>query len=134
MSSQCRIVAGISVLVLLFGIATIGAAAIMYFGAPSVDRAMEDGALIARVSAAILAVMGVFGVITGILGVRGARDPQRLTPFIVCATIIAFVNLFEVGMAFTGGEGPVWVNILYAVVAFVAIVFASRARNGAERG
>ena len=90
---------------------------------------MEDGTIMARVSGAVLAVAGVFEVVTGLLGVRGANNPAHLKAFIVMATVLCFVNLFEVAMVFMGGEGPVWVNLLYAAVAASGIVYASRAQK-----
>ncbi len=132
MSPQCRIVKGISILVLLYGIACIATGAIMFFGASSVDLAIENVETIAKTGGILLIIMGVFGFITGILGVRGARNPQHMTPFIVCAVIIAIVNVFQVIMILTGGQGPVWMNLLYAVVAIVAACFAVAAKKNAQ--
>lgn len=133
MSSECKIVKGISLLAIVIGIAAVATAAIMFLFASDAASLMEDGTIMAQVSGVVLGVAGVFEVITGILGVRGANSPSHLKPFIVMATIMCFVNLFEVGMAFMGGEGPVWMNLLYAAVAFVAVIYASRARKGADR-
>ena len=50
-------------------------------------------------------------------------SPKRLMPFIVAATILTLVNLFEVYLKIGDGTGgPIWVNLLYAAVAFTAIV------------
>ncbi len=132
MSTYCKLVKGISLLLMLLGILSIAVAALMFFGAPIVDLDIEDGVLIAQVLAGYMAVMGILEVVTGVLGARGANNPARLQPFIVCATIVACVNMFEVAMTFMEENGgSVWLNILYTVVAFVGIVFASRAKRDA---
>lgn len=131
MSSQCKIVKGISVLVLLFGLASVITGAIMFFATPSADLGIENVEAVAKAGGILLIIVGAFGVLTGVLGIRGANNPQRMTPFIVCAALIAIVNIFEVIMALTGGQGPVWMNILYAIVAIVAIVFAVKAKKQA---
>lgn len=129
MSSECKIVKGISLFLVLIGIVAIAVAAIMFVFAPDAEALMEDGAIMARVSGAVLAVAGVFEVVAGLLGVRGANNPAHLKAFIVMATVLCFVNLFEVAMVFMGGEGPVWVNLLYAAVAASGIIYASRAQK-----
>ena len=106
MSSECKIVKGISLFLVLIGIVAIAAAAIMFVFAPDAEALMEDGTIMARVSGAVLAVAGVFEVVTGLLGVRGANNPAHLKVCIVMSTVLWFVNLFEVPMGFMGGEGP----------------------------
>lgn len=133
MSSACKIVKAISLLSIVIGIAAIALAAFMFLSASDAAALVQDGAILAQVSGAVLGIGGVFEVITGFLGVRGANNPARLKPFIVMAAIMFLVNVAEVALTFGGGEGPVWISLLYAVVALVAIVFALRARKAADR-
>ena len=122
MTKECSIVKGISFFLSLIGIASIAMAAIAYFLGPTVDLGIEDqGAMVLAAA------------VTGVMGIRLSKDPARLKPFVVSATILTLVNLFEIFMKIGSDEdGPIWVNLLYAALAFTAIVYASRAMKGAD--
>ena len=65
------------------------------------------------------------------LGARGANHPARLGGFIVFASIIAIVNVAEIVLIVTGGQGTVWMNAIYVAAALTAVVNASRAKKAA---
>ncbi|OUP06992.1 hypothetical protein B5F33_09565 [Collinsella sp. An2] len=134
MSGTCKVVKGLSLLAMLYGLVQIVVGAICFFGAA--DAAMvtviDDPVIWARVMGVVLAVSGVFLVITGFVGARGANRPSKLMPFIVLATIFTFVSLFTLAMIIGESTVPVWPNILQSVVGFVAIIFASRAKKEAD--
>ncbi len=133
MTKECSIVKGISFVLSLIGIASIAMAAIAYFLGPTVDLGIEDQGAMVLAAAVVLLFIGALELVTGVMGIRLSKDPARLKPFVVSATILTLVNLFEVFMKIGSDEdGPIWVNLLYAALAFTAIVYASRAMKGAD--
>lgn len=129
MSGNCKIVKGLSLLGIVYGIVQIVVGAICFFGAADVAGmvGIDDPVITAQV----LAVSGVFLIVTGFVGARGANRPSKLMPFIVLATIFTFVNLFGLAMIITGGSGAVWPNLLQAAVGLFAVLAASRAQKEA---
>ena len=133
MTKECSIVKGISIFLSLIGIASIAMAAIAYFLGPTVDLGIEDQGAMVLAAAVVLLFIGALELVTGVMGIRLSKDPARLKPFVVSATILTLVNLFEVFMKIGSDEDvPIWVNLLYAALAFTAIVYASRAMKGAD--
>ena len=133
MTKECSIVKGISFFLSFIGIASIAMAAIAYFLGPTVDLGIEDQGAMVLAAAVVLLLIGALELVTGVMGIRLSKDPARLKPFVVSATILTLVNLFEVFMKIGSDEGgPIWVNLLYAALAFTAIVYASRAMKGAD--
>ena len=127
MSGNCKIVKGLSLLGIVYGIVQIVVGAICFFGAADVAGmvGIDDPVI------TVLAVSGVFLIVTGFVGARGANRPSKLMPFIVLTTIFTFVNLFGLAMIITGGSGAVWPNLLQAAVGFSAVLAASRAQKEA---
>ena len=134
-SRNRRIVQGTGLFYLVFGIIAIVTAALMFFGAPLAADVMEDGVQIAEMFGIILACIGVFMIVAGVIGLRAAKHDGLLKPFIYISAFIVVLNLSEIGLTFTSGEGgSIYMNLIYAVFSFVAIVAASRALNEAQEG
>lgn len=122
MSSECKIVKGLSWLIMLIGLASAVMGVVMFMGAS--DAGVQTAAV-------IMIVAAVFEFVTGVMGARGANNPSHLGGFIVFAAIIALVNVAEIVLIVTGGQGTVWINAIYVAAALVAIVCASRAKKAA---
>ena len=122
MSSECKIVKGLSWLIMLIGLASAAMGVVMFMGAS--DAGVQTAAV-------IMIVAAVFEFVTGVMGARGANNPSHLGGFIVFAAIIALVNVAEIVLIVTGGQGTVWINAIYVAAALVAIVCASRAKKAA---
>lgn len=134
MSPNRRIVQGTGLFYLLFGIVAIATASIMYFAAPLAESSMEDGTEVAMMFGIILAAIGVFMVVAGIIGLRAAKHDNMLKPFMYISALIVVLNLANMGMTFRdGGSTPIYMNGIYAVFSFVAIVAASRVLNGDDK-
>lgn len=134
MSGNCKIVKGLSMLTLVYGLVQIAVGGICFLGAADVAgmAGIDDPVITAQVFGIVLIVSGAFLIVTGIAGVRGANRPAKLMPFIVLATIYTFASLFTLAMIVLGGSGTVWPNLLQAAVGFSAIVAASRAKQEAD--
>ena len=104
MTKECSIVKGISFFLSFIGIASIAMAAIAYFLGPTVDLGIEDQGAMVLAAAVVLLLIGALELVTGVMGIRLSKDE----------------------------DGPIWVNLLYAALAFTAIVYASRAMKGAD--
>lgn len=127
MSRNRRLVQGTALFFLLLGLAAMGTAAVMYFGAPNVELDIEDGVQIAQMYGIILGIAGLFQFIAGFVGLRAAKHDNLLKPYTYLAAVIVFLNLSQCGIVFTTGEGgPVYMNLIYAATAFTGIVGASR--------
>ena len=122
MSSECKIVKGLSWLIMLIGLASAVMGVVMFMGAS--DAGVQTAAV-------IMIAAAVFEFVTGVMGARGANNPSHLGGFIVFAAIIALVNVAEIVLIVTGGQGTVWINAIYVAAALVAIVCASRAKKAA---
>lgn len=92
---------------------------------------MEDGTEIAMLYGVILAAIGVFMLVAGIIGIRAAKHDSMLKPFIYISCLLVVLNLAGMGMTFSGeaSGSPIYMNLIYAVFSFVAIVAASRIMN-----
>ena len=104
---------------------------VMFMSAGDVAAQLEGGPISAQTAAVIMIVAGVFEFVTGVLGARGANNPAHLGGFIVFASIIAIVNVAEIVLIVTGGQGTVWMNAIYVAAALTAVVNASRAKKAA---
>lgn len=133
MSINCKIVKGLSWLSLLYGLFVIIVGILTLVGTDVANLVSSDLQLAAQVMGVLMIVFGLFYMVTGFVGARGANRPSKLGPFIVLATIIAVVNLIELATMFVDPSGGTfWMPLLFAVVAIVAVVFASRAKNEAS--
>ena len=132
MSSSCKIVKGISLFMLVLGIAAIAMGAFMAFAAPAASgAAVENPVVTAQALGIVLAVMGVVYLVAGFSGACGANNPSKLGGFIVLAGILAVVNAAEAVLCVMSGVAA-YQNIVYAVVAAVAAYQASRAKKEAQ--
>ena len=131
MSNECKIVKGLSWLIMLIGIASVVIGVVMFMGAGDVADQIEGGAAAAQTGGIIMVVAGVFEFVTGVMGALGANNPTRLGGFIVSGSIIAVVNIVEIVLIVTGGQGSVWMNAIYVAAALTAVVNASRAKKAA---
>ena len=122
MSAECKIVKGLSWLIMLIGLAAVAMGVVMFMNAGDVAAQLEGGPISAQTAAVIMIVAGVFEFVTGVLGARG---------FIVFASIIAVVNVAEIILIVTGGQGTVWMNAIYVAAALTAVFNASRAKKAA---
>lgn len=133
MSKECQIVKGISLFLMVIGILAIITAVLMFTDAPLAASMFKDGEVLAQVAGVVLGVSGVFELVAGFMGARGANNPSHLGGFIVLGSILVVVNVIEVCLGIFGGQGPVWMNALYAVTAGTAVFYASRAKKNASR-
>ena len=131
MSAECKIVKGLSWLIMLIGLAAVAMGVVMFMNAGDVAAQLEGGPISAQTAAVIMIVAGIFEFVTGVLGARGANNPTRLGGFIVFASIIAVVNVAEIVLIVTGGQGTVWMNAIYVAAALTAVFNASRAKKAA---
>ncbi|MCI7731298.1 hypothetical protein [Enorma burkinafasonensis] len=127
MTKNRRGVQGIGLFFLLLGIVAIATAAIMFFGANDVDLHIEDGVQIAQMYAIILGVIGLFQVVVGFVGLRAAKHDNLLKPFMYLCTFVAIVNIAQIGMTLSTGEGEVWQNLIHTATAITGAVFAANA-------
>ena len=125
MTKNRRGVQGIGLFFLLLGIVAIATAAIMFFGANDVDLHIEDGVQIAQMYAIILGVIGLFQVAVGFVGLRAAKHDNLLKPFMYLCTFVAIVNIAQIGMTLSTGEG--WQNLIHTATAITGAVFAANA-------
>ena len=104
----------------------------MYFAAPLAEGTIEDGTEVAMMYGIILAVIGVFMLVAGIIGLRAAKHDATPKPFSSDVSgLLVVLNLAGMGMTFRGetGGAPIYLNLIFAVYSFVAIVAASRIMN-----
>ena len=127
MSSDCKIVRGISLFLCFVGVVSVAAAVIMFLYAPSAGLASEDDVLIAQVSAGVLIAVGLLDLVCGIMGAHLSKTPAKLKPFVWAACAVCVVNIVTIISVAENSLDLVWVNALYAATAFAAIVYASRA-------
>lgn len=127
MTKNRRGVQGIGLFFLLLGIVAIATAAIMFFGANDVDLHIEDGVQIAQMYAIILGVISLFQVVVGFVGLRAAKHDNLLKPFMYLCTFVAIVNIAQIGMTLSTGEGEVWQNLIHTATAITGAVFAANA-------
>ncbi|HIZ46622.1 MAG TPA: hypothetical protein IAA19_06340 [Candidatus Olsenella pullistercoris] len=132
MSSDCKIVRGISLFLCFVGVVSVAAAVIMFLYAPSAGLASEDDVLIAQVSAGVLLAVGLLDLVCGVMGARLSKTPAKLKPFVWAACAVCVVNIVTIIRSVAENSlDLVWVNALYAATAFAAIVYASRALKAA---
>lgn len=134
MQKSCSIVRGLGAFMVALGLVCLAVGLIMFFNAQDAAgvAGVDDPVITAQVFGAIMAAAGVLYAVAGLAGFFGAKHPAKLMPFIVLATVVAFINLFQAAMVLTGGQGEVWQHVLLAVVSFTAVVYASRARQEAR--
>ena len=133
MSTNCKIVKGISLVLMLLAIGSIIFAITGVMGADAVAEAAGTDALPIKVASVVLGVVGIFEFFAGAFGVRGANNPTRLSPFIMFGIVMVIANIVEIALAVMGGSGPIWLSIVYAAAMLVAVFCALRAKNEALR-
>ena len=131
MSTNCKIVKVLCLVLMVLGIAAVALGIASFLGAPEIGSAANEGVVPIQVASVVMAVAGAFELVAGFLGARGANNPAHLMSFIVLSTVLVIVNAGEVALSVMGGSGPVWVNAAYAVLVLVAVLFAGRARREA---
>ena len=126
MMFQQRGLKGLSPFMLLLGLASIAAGAVMVaFAADAPDVAgVENPIVTAQIGGGAMVAGGVLYVATAILGMRAANDPKRIVAFLVLDAIVALASVVGLVLAVTGGSGTVWRCILHVAVAVVAGVYA----------
>lgn len=132
MSSNCKNAKGISLFMLLLGIVAIASGIFMIVAAPGTANVttVEDPVITTEVFGIIMVATGVLYFAAGITGALGANHPAKLGTFIVFATIVSFVNLFELALAISF-DSSIWQNLLLAAVGFAGALFAARAKKEA---
>ena len=133
MSKECQIVKGISLFLMVAGILAVVTSVLMFMGVPLAASMFKNGEALALVAGIVLGVSGVFEFIAGIMGARGANNPSHLGGFIVLGSILVVVNIAEICLGVFGGQGPVWMNVIYAAAIATAVFYASRAKKNASR-
>lgn len=135
MSSDCKILKVMSLLMAVLGIVQIVLGAIMFFGADAAAgvEGIEDPVLTAQVGGVLFIITGIVYFITAALGIGGANKPSKIgMPYFVFAAIVLVGNLVEIALVEFGGSGSMIFNIVLAGVALAGIVFASKARRAAQ--
>lgn len=133
MSRECQIVKGISLFLMVVGILAVVTSVLMFMGVPLAVSMFKNGEALALVAGTVLGVSGVFEFVAGIMGARAANNPSRLGSFIVLGSILVVVNIAEICLGVFGGQGPVWMNVIYAAAIATAVFYASRAKKNASR-
>ena len=94
MSSHCKVVKVLSLLMFVLGLLAIIAGAVFVFAAPAVEglEGVDDPVGTATALGAVFVVTGVLYLVVAVLGIRGANNPSKLGAFIVAAGVIAAIN------------------------------------------
>lgn len=131
MSTQSKMVQGLSIFMLLVAIINIVVGLIMLFNAQSapVIPGISNSVIVAEVGGVVLTVTGLVFLVDAILGLRGAKDPAKLGAYIALSVVIAVVNIAEYLMILFGGTGDSWQYILLACVALLGAYNANQARE-----
>ena len=134
MSSHCKVVKVLSLLMFVLGLLTIIAGAVFVFAAPAVEglEGVDDPVGTATALGAVFVVTGVLYLVVAVLGIRGANNPSKLGAFIVAAGVIAAINVVEAVLAGVSG-GSAWQNAVLAGVALAGVFQASAARKETTR-
>ena len=132
MSSNCKIVKILSLVMLLLGVIALVLGIFMAVAAPAAEgAAVENPVLAAEVLGALIAVTGVAYVAVGVVGARGANNATKLGTFIAAGSVITVVNIVETVVAYLSAAA-FWQSLVLAVVALIAVIFAVRAKKEAE--
>lgn len=108
------VLAGITLLLGVGGLATGGFLGMAGLGASSGSAAMLGG--VAIVASLVIVVSGVIDLLIGIFGLRGANDPRKIGTFYVLAIIgLAFAVLSALGTVI-GGD---WSSMGSAIVGLI---------------
>lgn len=134
MSSHCKVVKVLSLLMFVLGLFAIIAGAVFVFAAPAVEglEGVDDPVGTATALGAVFVVTGVLYLVVAVLGIRGANNPSKLGAFIVAAGVIAAINVVEAVLAGVSG-GSAWQNAVLAGVALAGVFQASAARKETTR-
>lgn len=134
MSSHCKVVKVLSLLMFVLGLLTIIAGAVFVFAAPAVEglEGVDDPVGTATALGAVFVVTGVLYLVVAVLGIRGANNPSKLGAFIVAAGVIAAINVVEAVLAGVS-SGSAWQNAVLAGVALAGVFQASAARKETTR-
>lgn len=135
MSSDCKILKVMSLIMAVLGIAQIALGAIMFFGADAAAgvEGVENPVLTAQVGGILFIVTGIVYFITAALGIGGANKPSKIgASYFIFAVIVFAGNIVEIALVEFGGSGSTVFNVVLAGVALAGIVFASKARKAAQ--
>ena len=135
MSSDCKILKVMSLIMAVLGIAQIALGAIMFFGAGAAAgvEGVENPVLTAQVGGILFIISGAFYFITAALGIGGANKPAKIGgAYFVFAAIVVLMNAAEAVLTVMGGSGNIYLYIVIIAVALVGIVCASKARKAAQ--
>lgn len=134
MSSHCKVVKVLSLLMFVLGLLAIIAGAVFVFAAPAVEglEGVDDPVGTATALGAVFVVTGVLYLVVAVLGIRGANNPSKLGAFIVAAGVIAAINVVEAVLAGVSG-GSAWQNAVLAGVALAGVFQATAARKETMR-
>lgn len=128
MSSTCKTVKIICLLMLLFGLITAGFGIFSAVSAP----ASADNSLLTPLTFGIaLIVTGMCTFAAGISGARGANNPIRLGSFVGFGSVVAVLNLAVAALAVMSNQ-LLWFNVVLCILAGAGVIFASRAKNEAK--
>lgn len=132
MSSLCKTVKIIALLMLAMGILSIAIGIFTFATAPDSADELGMGIVTGRVSGIIMIATGVLYLVSGVSGALGANNPSKLGSFTVLCAVIAVANAICAGLAIAGtGIGSALYNIAYALVPLAAAVCAVRAKKDA---
>ncbi len=132
MSTNCKIVKVLSLISVVCGIFVVVVGALALAGSEVASVIVGDFGLAAQIMGAIAIIVGLFYMVAGIMGARGANRPSKLGTFIVLAAIIAAINLLDLALIFVGNSGGIFLlPLLFALIAIVAVIYASRAKKEA---
>ena len=129
MSSTCKSVKIICLILLLLSISTVGFG--IYFAVNS--SATPDGTipLSGQTFGIILVIAGILTFAAGVSGARGANNPTRLGRFVGIGSVVAILNLAEAVLAVMS-EQLIWLNVILCLLVGAGVILASRARNEAK--
>ena len=129
MSSTCKSVKIICLILLLLSIITVGFG--IYFAVNS--SATPDGTipLSGQTFGIILVIAGILTFAAGVSGARGANNPTRLGRVVGIGSVVAILNLAEAVLAVMS-EQLIWLNVILCLLVGAGVILASRARNEAK--
>lgn len=132
MSSLCKTVKIIALLMLAMGILSIAIGIFVFATTPG--SADEPGmSVVTGGTAGILMIaIGAFYLVSGVTGALGANNPSKLGAFIALCVVIAIANAVCAGLALSStAVVTALYYIAYALVPLAAAVCAVRAKKDA---
>ena len=132
MSSTCKTVKIICLIMLLLGLITVGCGIYFAVSAPAESaNSASTPILSGQMFGITLIVAGICTFGAGISGARGANNPTRLGSFVGFGSVVALLNLAEAALAVMSNQ-IIWLNVVLCILVGAGVIFASRARNEAK--